>query len=440
MSFNKVSQFLNRQIDIAPLVLFRIAFGLIMMWEIYRYFSNNWIYETFSYPRFYFPYEGFSWITTWPGNGPFYHFIILGIYALFITIGFLYRIASTLFFLGFSYIFLVDQSTYLNHFYLIILISFIMIFLPANKAFSVDAKLFPKIKTEWAPNWTLWWLKIQLGITYFFGGIAKINSDWLQGEPTRIWLSWKINDPILGPLATNEWFIYTLSYGGLFLDLLAFPFLLNKKTRVPVTIALLLFHLFNAYWFQIGIFPWFMIAATAIFYPPETLRFWKKDQPLAPNSFSLQKWAFWGLAIYMSVQILVPLRHLLYDGNVNWTEEGHRFSWHMKLRDKDCKSQFSVVDTATNVVYNVDLTTFLTEKQIRKMSSRPLMILQFAHYLSDNMSKKLNRHASVFVTSSCSLNGRQAAELIDSKVDLSKVSYPFYKKADWILPLNTPLN
>ncbi|MFT6717618.1 MAG: vitamin K-dependent gamma-carboxylase [Saprospiraceae bacterium] len=440
MSFNKVSQFLTRQIDIATLVLFRIAFGLIMTWEVCRYFSNNWIYEAFCYPRFHFSYEGFSWVNAWPGNGPFIHFFILGLCSLFITIGFLYRIASALFFLGFSYIFLIDQGNYLNHFYLIILISFIMIFLPANKSFSVDAKIFPKIKTDWAPNWTVWWLKIQLGITYFFGGIAKINSDWLQGEPLRSWISRGVNDPIFGLFTTNEWFIYTLSYGGLLLDLLAFPLLLSKKTRIPTTIALLLFHLFNAYWFQIGIFPWFMIAATAIFYPPESLRFWEKKQALAPSKFRLQKWALWGLGIYMSAQILVPFRHLLYDGNVSWTEEGHRFSWHMKLRDKDCDTQFLVADMATNDVYNVDLTTFLTERQIRKMSNRPVMIIQFAHYLSDNMSKKLNRHASVFVTSSCSLNGRPAAELIDSEVDLSKVEYPFYKKADWIIPLEVPLN
>lgn len=315
-----------------------------------------------------------------------------------------------------------------------------MIFLPANKAFSVDAKLFPKIKTDWVPNWTLWWLKVQLGITYFFGGIAKINSDWLQGEPLRMWLSQELNDPIIGPFATSEWFIYALSYGGLLLDLLTFPLLLSKKTRVPMTLALLLFHLFNAYWFNIGIFPWFMIAATAIFYPPETLRFWDKKQAIAPVKFSLQKWALWGLGIYLSAQILIPIRHLLYKGNVSWTEEGHRFAWHMKLRSKRCDIKFVIADQESNTMYNIDLASFLTEKQIRVMGGRPIMILQFARYLSENMSKKWGKHASVFVTSSCSLNGRPAAELIDSKIDLSKVKYPFFKKADWILPLEIPLN
>ena len=64
--------------------------------------------------------------------------------------------------------FLVEQTRYLNHFYLICLVSFVLIFIPANKAFSIDALLNKKIKTNFAPMWALWLLRIQIGVPYFF--------------------------------------------------------------------------------------------------------------------------------------------------------------------------------------------------------------------------------------------------------------------------------
>ncbi len=53
------------------------------------------------------------------------------------------------------------------------------------------------------------------------------------------------------------------------------------------------------------------------------------------------------LVTWFAVQCLVPLRHLLYLGNVSWTEEGHRFAWHMKLRDKQGRADFVAVDPTT---------------------------------------------------------------------------------------------
>lgn len=41
-----------------------------------------------------------------------------------------------------------------------------------------------------------------------------------------------------------------------------------------------------------------------------------------------------GLLLISFQQILYPLRHHLYPGDVTWNELGHRYSWRMKLRDK----------------------------------------------------------------------------------------------------------
>ncbi len=73
----------------------------------------------------------------------------------------------------------------------------------------------------------LWLLRIIVGVPYFFGGIAKINEDWLSGRPLDSWLAERADTfPILGQFFTETWFVYFFAYSGFLLDLLAVPFLL----------------------------------------------------------------------------------------------------------------------------------------------------------------------------------------------------------------------
>ena len=114
-------------VDIGMLVFFRMAFGAVMVWEATRYLNFGWYTTQFQESDFYFKYFGFSWVHAWPGEGMRIHFIVWGILAAMIGLGLCYRIATILFFFVFTYVFLLDQSTYLNHFYLISLISFLML-------------------------------------------------------------------------------------------------------------------------------------------------------------------------------------------------------------------------------------------------------------------------------------------------------------------------
>lgn len=137
----RIARRLFAPVDIAPLVWFRIAFGIIMAWEMWRYFEHGWIYDYYIQPKFFFTYYGFSWVHPWPGNGMYVHFAVLGVLAACIALGLCYRAATVLFFLGFTYVFLLDQTDYLNHFYLVCLYSFLLTVVPANRAFSLDAGL-----------------------------------------------------------------------------------------------------------------------------------------------------------------------------------------------------------------------------------------------------------------------------------------------------------
>lgn len=436
---------LVQQVSSSSLVFFRIAFGLVMLWETLRYFLYGWIAKYWILPKFFFTFEGFEWVQPWAGNGMYLHFFFLGVLAIFIALGLFYRISTILFFLGFTYIFLLDKVHYLNHFYLISLLSFLMIWLPANRYWSIDAALFPKIKSATIGIWTVWLLRFQLGVVYFFGGIAKINGDWLQGEPMRKWLAAKTNFPFLGQWFTEEWMVYLFSYGGLLLDLLIVPFLLWKRTRVFAFLGITTFHLLNAQLFSIGIFPWFMIAATTIFFAPDWLfRLLgiqtKKDakpqvitQVKPPVLTWQHKCLFAFLGVYLVVQCLLPLRHFLYKGNVSWTEEGHRFAWHMKLRDKNAKAQFIIYDKDLCKRIKVNSKKYLSSRQRRKMSTRPDMIRQFAHHLAATYHKKGHENIEVYAEVRAKLNQHDYKKLINDQIDLSQIPFS-WKKADWIVP------
>jgi vitamin K-dependent gamma-carboxylase len=442
------SQLFSR-IDIAPLVYFRVAFGAIMFWEVWRYFSHDWIRRYWIEPAFNFTYYGFDWVKPLPGSGMYFLFAGLGILAIFITLGFWYRVSATLFFIGFTYSFLLEQARYLNHFYLVCLLSFLLIFLPADRALSLDALRRPAMTADSVPAWTLWLLRAQIGIVYFYAGIAKLNADWFQGEPLRIWLSERTDFPLIGVWFTEEWMVYLLSYSGLLLDLLVFPLLLWRKTRIPAFLIAVAFHLTNARLFSIGIFPWFMIAVTVLFFSPHRFRkFFDRwlptkrlgrykllpAQPLKPR----QRLTLACLSIYLAVQLLVPFRHFLYPGNVNWTYEGHQFSWHMKLLDKDAEAEFLVTDLRNQTTWTVYPEDYLERWQVRKMSTRPDMILQFSHYLADELRQEGYDQVEVRAKVLSSLNGREPQLLIDPEVNLAAEKRTL-AHAPWIMPLTEPL-
>jgi hypothetical protein len=427
-------------VDIASLVYFRIVFGMIMLWEVWRYFDLGRIERYYMEPQFYFTYFGFDWVHPWSGNGMYLHFYALGALAICIMLGLWYRVSVALFFLGFTYVFLLDQAQYLNHFYLISLISFLLIWVPAHRAFSVDAWLRPGLRSETTPAWTLWILRAQLGIVYFFGGIAKLNGDWLRGQPMRLWLAERTGFPLIGSLFTEEWMIYLFSYGGLLLDLLIVPMLLWRRTRLLALSAGLMFHLINSQLFNIGIFPWFMIAANMLFLPS----YWPRlalgrrpvvidrqsDMPLQPR----HRIIIVAFVIYFTCQVLVPLRHFLYPGDVNWTEEGHLFSWHMKLRDKRGYARFLVTDPQMNTTWEIQPLDYLTERQFEQMVTQPDMILQFSHFLADELRRQGHDQIEVRVWTLISLNGRRGQPLIDITVDLVQQTRTL-SPAAWIIPL-----
>ncbi len=373
----------------------------------------------------------------------YFHFIAMGILSVCIMIGFKYRISTILFFFAFSYMFLLEQSRYLNHFYLIALVSFVMMFIPAHKALSFDSWWNKKIRTDFVPAWSLWLLRIQIGVPYFFGGVAKINEDWLNGNPLRFWLADRADTfPSLGQFFTKESFVFFFAYSALLMDLLAVPFLLWKRSRIFAYGILVLFHVLNSQLFSLGIFPWFMIFATLIFFDPSWPRIFfkkfktaRKPQTRVSSLTKNQKIVLSLFLIFIIFQVAMPLRHYAYPGNVSWTEEGHNFSWHMKLRDKDTTYiEFFATDPKTGETWSIDHYEDLTKRQVSKMSNRPDMILQYSHFIAENLREEGYEEIEIRVDVISSLNGREPQRLIDPNVNLAEQPVTILPKS-WIVPL-----
>ena len=445
-----LNTYLNKTKDVSPLVIFRIGFGIMMCYGVIRFWLKGWIETIYIQPNFHFSYFGFEWVKPL-GNFTYILFIICGLATIFIALGFKYRIAIITFFLSFTYIELMDKTIYLNHYYFISMMSFLMIFLPLNASFSLDSYLQKK-SYNLVPNWTIDTIKIMLTIVYLYAGLAKINSDWLlKAMPLKIWLPSKYDLPFLGEnLMQQNWFYYAMSWSGMFYDLLI-PFLLfYKRTRIFAFILVVFFHVFTRVLFPIGMFPYVMIISTLIFFDSNfhkkiisilriTIhRLLKLKNEIVINEvYPLlnRKISLTIVFLFLSVQLLFPFRYLTYPGELFWTEEGYRFSWRVMLIEKMGYTNFKIVDAETNNYFYVDNQDFLTPLQEKQMSFQPDFILEYAHYLGDHFKKQGHKNIQVFAESYVALNGRLSRPFIDKSIDLYKEKES-WKHKNWILPLN----
>ena len=448
----KIKTFLLRPIPIAPLASFRILFGGMLLFSSIRFVSKGWVSLLYIQPKFYFPFEGFSWLHPLPGNGMYIVFGGMILCAFLIMLGLFYRIATLLFFLLFTYVELLDKTNYLNHYYFVSIVSLVLCFLPANKYASLDTRLGFTKKVTHIPNWCILIIQLQIGLVYFFAGIAKINPDWLlHAQPLKIWLKSRDFFPVIGQLFNYEIAPYLFSWVGMIFDV-CIPFLLwNKKTRPFAYATVVIFHLLTGYLFQIGVFPYVMIVATWIFFSADfhqkflsfLLSSFKKnvEHPLRHPELvlgSIYKPRFTQLllvffVVHFTIQILLPFRYLLYPDKLFWTEQGYRFSWRVMLMEKNAYTSFVVKDK-TGKIEEVRNRDYLTPQQEKQMSTQPDMILQFAHFLANEYNQKKGfKGAEVYADSYAALNGHPSQPFIDNTIDLAKQPVNFAPKK-WILP------
>lgn len=435
---------LSTPTSILPLIIFRIGFGVLMLASTVRFVARGWVSAFYLEPQFHFAYLGFGWVRPLPEVWMYAVVGLTALFSLFVAIGLFYRFSITAFFLLFTYVELIDKTYYLNHYYFVSLLSFLLIFLPLHRAFSLDVRLGLTEGASRVPAWTLYVIRLQLALVYLFAGVAKLEPDWLfHAMPLQTWLRTSTDLPFIGPLFDTTWVAFAMSWAGLLFDL-SIPFLLLWwRTRPFAYLAVIAFHVLTALLFPIGMFPWIMLVATLIFFSErdyqKVARWLNSERFSLPPTTSLKPtrptnlFTVSALALFFTFQLAMPLRHLAYPGDPLWTEEGFRFSWRVMLVDKIGTAFFTVLDRDTNKSWEVFPSEYLTPRQEAQMAYQPDMLLQFAHFLEDEFAVQGYDDVAVFAESYVSMNGRGSRPFVDAQVDLTKEDYSLAHR-DWLLP------
>lgn len=438
--WSKIEKIAFTQIDNTGLVLFRIAFGLLITIEAWGAIATGWVRRTLVEPEFTFNFIGFEWLQPLEGNGMYVYFAVMGVFGLLVMLGFKYRWSMLGYAIMWTGVYLMQKSSYNNHYYLLMLLCYIMALLPANRALSLDVAVNPKLASTSMPRWCRLVFVIQIFIVFTYAAIAKMYPDWLNTTVPNLFMRGKADYWLIGDFLQLPWVHYCIAYFGILFDLLIIPLFLNKKTRLLAFGLSLFFHLFNSVVFQIGIFPYMSIAFALFFFSSPTLikRFRLKREVYSAAAIKVPKMAKLFVAcgiIYFIIQVALPLRHWAFQDNVLWTEEGHRLSWRMMLRTKSGRVIFYTKDKndSTATRKNYGYREMLTKKQYRAFRTKPDMIWQLAQRIKANEAAQ-GRDVAVYVSAQLKVNGGTYHPFIEPTTDLGATPWEHFKHNDWLLP------
>ena len=433
---------LAQRVDNSSLAMFRVLFGAVLVFSVARYFAYGWIEPMFVAPRFHFTYFGFRWIAPIGQDAMVLVFAALLLAAACITVGLFYRVATVVFFALFNYVHLIDVTNYLNHYYLVALLSLFLCLLPLHRRYSIDAWREPSVRAETAPRWMLYLLRFQVGVVYTFAALAKLGPDWLlHGQPLGIWLHARTDTPLIGPLLDEPIVALAMSWAGFLYDLTIVYWLMWRRSRPFAFAVVCTFHFLTAVFFDIGIFPLVMTVAATLFFAPDwPRRFARRAREVRTNHETvpdeprrLPRWGLAALALFALVQLAFPLRAHLYGGDVLWHEQGMRWSWRVMVREKNGEVMYRVRTDGSDRERRIAPREYLTFDQEREFGGEPDLILQLAHRIERDLSAAGHRDVEVRADAWVSLNGRPSARLIDPEVDLTEVDDTL-ARARWILP------
>lgn len=427
----------------SSLAVLRVVLGVVAAASSVRTLTYGWSDSLYAGTTHRFAYLWFGWV---PQPGPLGIRVLLVVVAtagLAVAIGWRTRLAAGVLFAAFTWIELVDATTYLNHYWFLTLASAIAVFAPLGAAHSVDARRRGGARPV-AAGW-VWLFRFQVGVVYTFAGIAKLRADWLlRGLPLRLWLPARADLPLVGGLLELTATAHVLSVAGAVFDCSIVPLLLWRRTRFPAWLVLVAFHVSTWVLFPIGVFPWLMIGVSTVFFAPDwPTRVISRLRPSlpAPATPSLpaaaappgrRRLLTAAAVAWVVVQLALPLRHLAYPGDHRWTAEGYRFGWNVLLAERTGSVTFLVTEPATGRSWTADPADLYTQAQIRVMSGEPDLIHQAAIALADHEAEQ-GRSVEVRVDAWLSFNGRPAARWIDPDVDLAaEPRNPWHKT--WILP------
>ena len=416
-----------------------------MIWQLA--IIDDYLVNILTTSRFFIRYDGFHWIRI--GTPQTMQMLVYALFAAAagVAAGLWYRLNIIILFTGWTYIFLLCRGHYNNHYYLFCLILFLLCLMNADRAFSLRSRFSKNRIARTIPAWQLYALRAQIIVVYFYGGIAKLNWDWLQGYPLKIWIERKMHVPVMGALLSNDrishdFIAIFMSYGGLIFDLVIGFVLLSKRFRVWALPFLLFFHISNHFLWTIGTFPWFMIAATGLFFDPDWPDRLLGVQPNREMSAAAagSRLPIALLTIYFAWQLIFPLRAFAYAGNPAWHGQGHLFAWRMLLVNRGDALRVRVALPDQGTIGYIDPAQYVNRRQFIRMTRTPKSFCHFAHFINDEVEERTGRNdARVYVELRRQLNGRPLRPVIDPDYDLAANPCPVAGSLPFVVPLDPTL-
>lgn len=336
-----------------------------------------------------------------------------------------------------AYFMLLDRCRYNNHDYLIVLLSFLF-----GMVHAADVALVPR--------WELLIVQLQVAIVYVFGGIAKINRDWLlRAEPFRGDLEalpprvgWRGTRRVpsirlaaaLKKVALRKETAFAFCWAGLVFDTSIVFLLFFEVTRPYAVVAYVAFHLIAKWLYGLGIFPYLNLAALALFVTPPSM------SPVASVPSSVDD--LWFFALYLTLQILVPLRryaraYLPGRRAPIYAEHNNHFSWTMKLVFPSSEYfDLQLFDRATGEkLRSLDLRTLpIFARTSMVVKTRPRALLLLVRSLEPQIvawAKEAERDLGVRAFVRVSYNKRPSTLIVDPGVDLRKEPVKVFGTYAW---------
>ncbi len=395
--------------------------GALLVLSSTRFWLKGWLEELNNKPQHYIPFYRLDF------GGPPSETLVYSVYFTLILCGLAMffslasRAAAGLACVLLFWVQTWDATNYLNHYALLVILLGMLAMAPCHG------------RRDQNDTIDLRWVNIfraQLACVYIFAAFAKLGSDWLRyGQPLDLWLRAHWDMPILGPFFSWSWGPLIMSWAGFIYDATIVFFLCKSKTRPFAYIAVIVFHVMTSLLFNIGMFPWIMILATTVFFPPdwpEHLKF----RSAVKSRFHFQKASAITLGkqyllayCFFFLQITTASRHYFLPGNVLWNDDGMRLSWRVMVREKSGSLTYIVHDQDSGRISNVNPHEYLEWRQVAEMSARPAMIVLFAKKLEAILQNgDGTRRFQIFADSHASLNGRRRSRMVNPHIDLLAVN------------------
>ncbi len=416
MDLKQFKIWLNDYIPNTSIVLFRIVFSFILLIQTFYFFYNDFISANIIKPFILFPFiQGL----TPPSE---LTLIIIGVIMLIANIGMIInqtaRVALLIFCICFTYFWLLDKGYFNNHYYFISIVCFLLFLVNTKSSFKQNILV---------PRLFLLSLQMIIIIVYFISGINKLNPYWLFDlQPITHILEVKhavTNNPIF----LQKWLAIAMSYSGLLFDLFIGFLLIFQPTRTIGFVLVISFNIANFYLFrdvgEIGLFPFLMMSTLILFTNPNKIResfgLKTQQQQLYEKSKLINKC----ILVFLVIQAILPFRHILFKGNVDYTGVGQRFSWRMKIMYKESIIEYFISDKLSQQKYSVDISKMLTPMQYNNLKYYPDLIIPLANKIKSEAREKFNiKHPKITCNYQTAFMGKNPQLLFSPEIDLTKIS------------------